>query len=278
MIVVSLSSVPPKLRGFLTKYLWEISTGVYVGNVNARIREALWNRIISNSKDISKAIMVFPTNNQQGFDFYVNGSAWEPVDYEGLKLIMRPDNQKGERRFPEIDRKAPRKRYVVLDLETTGLNADCDRILEIGALRIEDEIEVKRLELIVKTEIPDEIKKLTGIEQCQADNGLEISDALVQLGAFIGGDAVIGYNIRMFDSKFLKKECLRNGVTFPLTKEIDVLDIVRKTFPDLISYHLRDVVKSNRIKEQSDRHRAIADCIMCNEIYKLCLHQNSIDG
>lgn len=35
--------------------------------------------------------MVFPTNNEQGLDFHVRGQEWEPVDYEGLKLIMRPN-------------------------------------------------------------------------------------------------------------------------------------------------------------------------------------------
>lgn len=39
--------------------------------------------------------MVYPTNTEQGLDFKVHGQEWEPVDYEGLKLIMRPNtNQK----------------------------------------------------------------------------------------------------------------------------------------------------------------------------------------
>ena len=82
MIVISLSNVPPKLRGFLTKYLWEISTGVYVGNVNARIRESLWERVTKNSTEISKAIMVFPSDNEQGFDFMNMG-------LHGKQLIMK---------------------------------------------------------------------------------------------------------------------------------------------------------------------------------------------
>lgn len=45
MIVVTLSKVPPSLRGDLTKWYQEIQTGVYVGSVNARVRDLLWERI-----------------------------------------------------------------------------------------------------------------------------------------------------------------------------------------------------------------------------------------
>ena len=48
MVVVSLTNCPPKLRGDLSKWLLEINTGVYVGQVSARVREALWKRICEN--------------------------------------------------------------------------------------------------------------------------------------------------------------------------------------------------------------------------------------
>ena len=48
MIVITLTKVPPALRGDLTKWCQEIQTGVYVGNVTARVREKLWERIMRN--------------------------------------------------------------------------------------------------------------------------------------------------------------------------------------------------------------------------------------
>ena len=45
MIVVTLTDCPPRLRGDLSKWLLEINTGVYVGQMNARVREKLWERI-----------------------------------------------------------------------------------------------------------------------------------------------------------------------------------------------------------------------------------------
>lgn len=58
MIVVVLEKCPLALRGDLTKWLQEISLGVYVGRVSARVRDELWNRICKECKT-GRATMVF---------------------------------------------------------------------------------------------------------------------------------------------------------------------------------------------------------------------------
>ena len=60
MIVITLSDCPPKVRGDLSKWLIEINTGVYVGQVSARVREELWKRICENLH-AGRATMVFHT-------------------------------------------------------------------------------------------------------------------------------------------------------------------------------------------------------------------------
>ncbi len=211
MIVVSLSNVPPRLKGFLTKYLWEISTGVYVGSVNVRIKDAIWDRICDNTENAGKAIMVFPATNEQGFDFQIIGSTWVPVDYEDLKLIMRPTEKKKDKveelqNNKESDhRNNVKQSYVMIDLETTGLDSNRDEILEIGALRIRNGQLENTYERIIKTKVPEEICLLTGITQEEANEGITLKKALEELSEFINGDTVAGYNIRMFDLKFLKK-------------------------------------------------------------------------
>ena len=88
MIVVVLSVCPEKLRGELTRWLLEISAGVYVGHVPARVRDLLWLRI---TEDVSRgrALMVHTTRNEQRLTFRVHNHAWEPVDHEGLVLMRR---------------------------------------------------------------------------------------------------------------------------------------------------------------------------------------------
>jgi CRISPR-associated protein Cas2 len=89
MIVITLASCPPALRGDLTKWLLEISPGVYVGQVSARVRDNLWERV-RNLSEQGKATMVFSSHNEQHLDFKVHNSEWEPIDFDGIKLIMHP--------------------------------------------------------------------------------------------------------------------------------------------------------------------------------------------
>ncbi|QPK78810.1 type I-E CRISPR-associated endoribonuclease Cas2 [Corynebacterium lizhenjunii] len=89
MIVLVVTACPAGLRGDLTKWLLEISPGVFVGRPSARVRELLWDRCVELSKD-GRAILVFQTDNEQGLDFRVHRHDWEPVDFDGITLMRRP--------------------------------------------------------------------------------------------------------------------------------------------------------------------------------------------
>ena len=89
MIVIVLTVSPPKLRGHLTRWLFEVSPGVYVGKVSARVRELLWQQILENIGE-GRAVMVYSSNNEQGLDFRTHG--------QELKLIMRPNSSQKQKR------------------------------------------------------------------------------------------------------------------------------------------------------------------------------------
>ena len=89
MMVLVLTASPPGLRGDLTKWLLEISPGVFVGNVNAKIREGLWKRVTSLCRD-GRALLVYSSNNEQSLQFLVHDHGWEPVDLEGVTVMRRP--------------------------------------------------------------------------------------------------------------------------------------------------------------------------------------------
>ena len=88
-VVVVLSDCPPKLRGDMTKWFVEVNTGVYVGNMTARVRDELWDRITENIAH-GHATMMFTTNDEQHMDFRVHNSYWEVADYDGIRLMRRP--------------------------------------------------------------------------------------------------------------------------------------------------------------------------------------------
>ncbi|MFE9575353.1 type I-E CRISPR-associated endoribonuclease Cas2e [Nocardia sp. NPDC006044] len=88
MTIVVLTAVPPGLRGHLTRWLLEISPGVFVGNISLRVRELMWQRIIEFVAD-GRAIMVCSARNEQRLAFKVHGHDWTPVDHDGLTLMRR---------------------------------------------------------------------------------------------------------------------------------------------------------------------------------------------
>ncbi|MBV9022405.1 MAG: type I-E CRISPR-associated endoribonuclease Cas2 [Streptomycetaceae bacterium] len=92
MTVIVLTNCPAGLRGFLTRWLLEISPGVFIGNPSARVRDALWHEVCQYSGQ-GRALLAHTTNNEQGFTFRTHEHTWHPVDHEGLTLIRRPNDR-----------------------------------------------------------------------------------------------------------------------------------------------------------------------------------------
>lgn len=84
-----LTAVPPGLRGHLTRWLFEISPGVFVGHVSARVRELMWQRVTELAGD-GRALIVYSARNEQRLRFELHGHDWSPSDFEGIALLRRP--------------------------------------------------------------------------------------------------------------------------------------------------------------------------------------------
>lgn len=87
--VITLKKVPNALRGDLTRWMQEISTGVYVGNINSKVREYLWKRV-KNLVGQGEASMCFSCRNEIGYSFCTCNAQRVVVDYDGIPLVMIP--------------------------------------------------------------------------------------------------------------------------------------------------------------------------------------------
>lgn len=92
MTVIVVAACPVGLRGHLTRWLLEIAPGVFVGKISARVRELMWQRVVEMVRT-GRAIMVHTANNEQGLAFQVHDHNWEPIDIEGITLMLRPAAQ-----------------------------------------------------------------------------------------------------------------------------------------------------------------------------------------
>ena len=90
LTVVVLTAAPEGLRGHLTRWLVEVSAGVFVGDLNRRVRDRAWTTIASRVGD-GAALMVEHSDNEQGWAVRSTGrDRWTPVDFDGLILMARP--------------------------------------------------------------------------------------------------------------------------------------------------------------------------------------------
>lgn len=103
MTIIVLANCPAGLRGFLTRWLLEVSPGVFLGAPSARVRDILWEEVRQYSGK-GRALLAHQTNNEQGFTFKTHDHAWHPTDHEGLTLIHRPAPQTA---IPEVQPSAP---------------------------------------------------------------------------------------------------------------------------------------------------------------------------
>ena len=291
MIIVVLTDCPPKLRGDLSKWLFEINTGVYVGNVSARVREALWSRICE-SVSHGQATMVYPAPGEQRMEFRVHNTTWEVVDYDGIKLMRRPLMRRMEEMPPENSmethsdsraavfqrsrriQSARQRRgkdvdYTVLDLEATGLSHLRDHIIEIAALRVRNECIADRFHALIQCPIPLPlpVSELTGLSDLQLmTEGQQIGDVLRGCLEFIGSDLLVIHHAA-FDYSFLQAGCKKLGLP-PLKNQcMDTLKLARQKLSGLSSYSLEAVSVSFGF-DVTGCHRAMKDCELTLGIYQ----------
>jgi len=87
MIVIVLRKVPTRLRGELTRWMLEVSTGVFIGTVSAVVRDLLWEKC-TRRKDVGHCVLAYRAPNEQGFLLRNDGeSARRVVDFDGLQLV-----------------------------------------------------------------------------------------------------------------------------------------------------------------------------------------------
>ena len=105
--------------------------------------------------------------------------------------------------------------YVALDLETTGLSPKNDRILEIGAVKIEEGRETGRIATLIdpQMKIPERIRELTGITQEMVAGQPTPAEAVRAFLDFCGELDLMGHNL-IFDYSFLKHQAADQKIPF----------------------------------------------------------------
>ncbi len=228
---------------------------------------------VSNAKDIiqcamewgHKAIAITDHGNVQAFpeafhaikkddDFKIIYGV-EAYLVDDLKGIVT--NQKGQ---------SLENSYVVFDLETTGFSPQKNKIIEIGAVKIENGRITERFSRFVNPNIPIpfRIEELTGIRDDMVVNEPLIDEILPEFVSFCKGCILVAHNAD-FDISFIKKNCEDLGIAFHPTF-IDTVALSRVLLPSLNRFKLDTIAKALNIA-LNNHHRAVDDANCTADIF-----------
>jgi DNA polymerase-3 subunit alpha (Gram-positive type) len=162
---------------------------------------------------------------------------------------------------------AEHRDFVVFDLETTGLSTkNGDRIIEIGAVRISDDLVVDRYSQLINPQcrLPRNIVDITNITDGMLLRQPTYEEVLPEFHRFIQKLPLVAHNAS-FDMRFLThySNVLRKPVN---NVSIDTIPLLKDLYPDLPNYKL-DTVHRFFAFDDFDHHRAVADAEVTAKIF-----------
>ena len=170
-----------------------------------------------------------------------------------------------------------RNDFVVFDLETTGLDPNNDRIVEIGAVRISQGIKVSTFHTFIDPEmrIPDQAFAVNKITEDLLDDAPLIQDVIGQFVDYCHDAIVVGQNAIHFDIPFIKREAKANGYLFE-NRALDTKDMARQLNPGAKSYSLATLCKEYKVVN-NQAHRALSDALATADLFMILANELKLD-
>lgn len=169
--------------------------------------------------------------------------------------------------------------YVLFDLETTGISANYDEVIEISAVKVRSGKIVDEFSTLVNPgrTIPYGASAVNHIYDEMVADAPEFQEVLPLFLAFIGNDILVGHNIAAFDMKFLYRDFEKYmGLILP-NDFVDTLRLAKIVFPDWKHRRLGDLANYYGIST-AGAHRALTDCKMNQKVFELLGKELSGEG
>lgn len=165
--------------------------------------------------------------------------------------------------------------FTVFDLETTGMSPVRDRIVEIGAVRVDPDGVVTRFETLVNPSIPIPfaLTKIHGIDNEMVADAPIFKDAAYTFLDFAKGSKLVAHNAR-FDLAFLQESLARSGLPVWKAGAYDSIVLIRKAYPGLSSYSLQSLRRDLGLGAELDvsrPHRAGFDAELTMEAFSMAM-------
>ncbi|NLM42298.1 MAG: hypothetical protein GX199_08345 [Firmicutes bacterium] len=168
-------------------------------------------------------------------------------------------------------------RLVFVDVETTGLDARRDRIIEVFMLSLSRSGEVAEYETLINPQrpLPKEITEITGLTDADLKDAPVEAEVAPAIREFIGLGTPVAHNLQ-FDLRFLNAMFRRHSLLELGGGGIDTLTISRELFPKLAiypggggSHRLSNLMYHFHLEEAyANAHRAREDVMLLVEVFR----------
>ena len=187
----------------------------------------------------------------------------------GVEAYFVPDNVtsvysiKGDDNINDIT-------YCVLDIETTGLSRETEKITEFGIMKIKNGEVIDTFECFVNPEkpIPPRVVEVTNITDDMVKDAETIDKVMPKVIEFCGDSVIVAHNAN-FDVGFIKFNAEKLGLKFD-NVYIDTVALAKELFPNLKKYKLGYIAENLNIKVEV-AHRALADVETLVAVFKVML-------
>lgn len=159
------------------------------------------------------------------------------------------------------------RNYIAVDVETTGLDPKRDKIIEIGAIRVLDGVEVARFHTMVNPHrtLEPRITELTGITDEMVEDAPDIGDSIGNFIEFCGQLPLLGHHV-IFDYSFLKRAAVNAGLPFE-RDGLDTLQLCRRMMPPEEKKNLAAACAFYGIRREG-AHRALGDARDAHHLFE----------
>ncbi|WP_227395507.1 PolC-type DNA polymerase III [Jeotgalibacillus aurantiacus] len=161
--------------------------------------------------------------------------------------------------YNDADRDLETETYIVFDVETTGLSAVYDKIIELAAVKMKEGEIIDRFERFANPHhaLSATTINLTGITDDMVRNAPEIEEVLGDFKEWCEDHTLVAHNAS-FDMGFLNVGYIRAGMERAKNPVIDTLELARLLHPEMKNHRLNTLAKKFDV-ELTQHHRAIYD-------------------
>lgn len=167
--------------------------------------------------------------------------------------------------------------FAFFDLETTGMSPTRDRILEIGAVRLDKDGSISRFSSLVNPRIPvpERITSVTGITNEMIADAPSFHDVGFKFLEFCRGCRMVAHNAR-FDLAFMQESLARHGMPLLPNGAYDSIPIIRRAYPGLSSYSMQSLMAQLpvccQITDDGSAHRAAYDAEALFVLFRMSMN------